>query len=69
VKFTVRFKGRQLAHKELGFDLLDKIAEKLKGLIVIDSPTKNEGRTISMVVSPVKDFDKIYETKKEELID
>ncbi len=69
VKFTVRFKGRQLAHKELGYELLDKIKEKLDGLIEVDSPTKNEGRTISMIVSSTKDFEKLYEKRKEELFD
>ncbi len=67
VKFTVRFKGRQYAHKELGFVLLEKIKNKLEDLIEIDSPPKNEGRTISMTVSATKEFEKIYEKRKEEL--
>ena len=69
VKFTVRFRGRQLAHKELGYELLEKLKDKLEGLIEIDSPTKNEGRTISMIVSPSKEFDKLFEKRKEELFD
>ena len=67
VKFTVRFRGRQLAHKDIGFKLLDRIKEDLKDLIEIDSPAKSEGRTISMIASPKKDIDKILEkTNKEE---
>jgi len=61
VKFTVRFRGRQLAHKDIGFKLLDRIKEDLKDLIEIDSPAKSEGRTISMIASPKKDIDKILE--------
>lgn len=61
VKFTVRFRGRQLAHKDIGFKLLDRIKEDLKDLIEIDSPAKSEGRTISMIASPKKDIDNILE--------
>lgn len=66
VKFTVRFRGRQLAHKDIGFKLLERIQEDLKDLIEIDSSAKSEGRTISMIVSPKKDIDKILEKKDKE---
>ncbi len=61
VKFTVRFRGRQLAHKELGYEVLEEVTEYLKDLIDIESKPKNEGRTISMVVSPKKEIDDMIE--------
>ncbi len=68
VKFTVRFKGRQLAHKDLGYKLLDKLRGELKEIIDIDSEPKSEGRTISMIVAPKKDIDKILENQKDEQV-
>jgi len=59
VKFTVRFKGRQLAHKDLGYKLLEKLRAELKEIVDIDSEPKSEGRTISMIVAPKKDILKI----------
>lgn len=58
VKFTIRFKGRQITHKELGFELLDKLKEELKEYAEVDSPPKNEVRAISMVLAPKKDAGK-----------
>ncbi|MCD6182502.1 MAG: translation initiation factor IF-3 [Candidatus Cloacimonetes bacterium] len=58
VKFTVRFRGRQLAHKDIGFNLLERLMEDLKDLVEIDSRPKSEGRTIFIIVSPVKDIEK-----------
>ncbi len=69
VKFTVRFKGRQLAHKDLGFKLLEKLSIELKDIINIDSHAKSEGRTISMIVSPKNNIDKYFEEKDKENIE
>jgi len=66
VKLTVRFKGRQLAHKDLGYELLDKLQEDLQELIEIDSKPKSEGRQISMIIAPKKDIDQIIKKQKEE---
>jgi len=66
VKFTVRFRGRQLAHKDIGFKLLDKLVEELKEIIDIDSQPKSEGRTIFLIASPKKDIDSIIEEWEEE---
>ncbi|HCX73196.1 MAG TPA: translation initiation factor IF-3 [Candidatus Cloacimonas sp.] len=66
VELTVRFKGRQLAHKDLGYKLLDKLQEDLKDLIEIERKPKAEGRQISMVIAPKKDIDQIIKKKKEE---
>lgn len=59
VKFTVRFRGRQLAHKELGFSLLEKLLQELKDIIDVEQSPRTEGRTIFTVVSPKRDIEKI----------
>ncbi len=61
VKLTVRFRGRQLAHKELGYDLLNKLKEELKDIVDLDRDINAEGRTIFMIVSPKKDIDTLIE--------
>ena len=61
VKFTVRFRGRQLAHKDMGFDLLNEVIDKLNEIIDVESKPVSEGRTISMIVAPKKDIDKLIE--------
>ena len=66
VKFTVRFRGRQLAHKEIGFKLLEKLVEDLKDYIDVEHQPRSEGRTIFTIVSPKKDIDKLLESKLEE---
>ncbi len=53
VKVTVYFRGRELAHTEMGYDLLQKIAEDIQEDGTVDQPPKKEGRnTISMLVVP-----------------
>ena len=66
VKFTVRFRGRQLAHKDLGFNLLEKLLKELKDIVDVDFQPKSEGRTIFTIVTPKKDIDKILESKEDE---
>ena len=65
VKFTVRFRGRQLAHKDIGFKLLEKLVKDLKDYIDVEHQPRSEGRTIFTIVSPKKDIDKILETNED----
>jgi translation initiation factor IF-3 len=51
VKVGVRFRGRELAHPEIGRRLLDKILEGLKGIAVVERPAIMEGKIMSMIVS------------------
>ncbi|MCK4957265.1 MAG: translation initiation factor IF-3 [Candidatus Cloacimonetes bacterium] len=62
VKLTVRFRGRQLAHKDLGFNLLERLLAELASLVVVEVKPRNEGRTVFTIISPKKDIDKILET-------
>ncbi|MCB5223944.1 MAG: translation initiation factor IF-3 [Candidatus Cloacimonadaceae bacterium] len=61
VKFTVRFRGRQMAHKELGFNVLEKLKNDLSYLADVDSEPVSERNLLSMIMSPKKDIDRILE--------
>lgn len=52
VKFTLRFRGREMTHPELGERVLEKIKDDLGETIVIESDIRREGRTMTMLVSP-----------------
>lgn len=52
VKVTVRFKGREMAHPQLGRQVLEAIAQNLKGVASIERTPLMEGRTMSMIVTP-----------------
>ena len=52
VKVTIRFRGRELAHTELGLDVLKDVLAKVEGDYVMDKPPAMEGRFMSMVLSP-----------------
>src|SRR6059036_2802155 len=54
VKVTIMFRGREMAHTELGRRLLDRLTEDLKDLATVDTYPKLDGRNMTMVVAPVK---------------
>jgi translation initiation factor IF-3 len=54
VKFTLRFRGREMAHQDLGMKLLDQIKQELAEKVKIESHPSFEGRQVVMVVAPVK---------------
>ena len=52
VKVSVRFRGREMAHTEIGADLLKDFAEKCAEIANMDKAPKLEGRNMSMFLSP-----------------
>jgi len=52
VKVSVRFRGREMAHTNLGEVLLRQFAEKCSEIAVLDKQPKLEGRSMSMFLSP-----------------
>ena len=54
VKVSVRFRGREMAHTEIGRKLLDKFAEQCAEIANVDKGAKLEGRNMSMFLSPKK---------------
>lgn len=53
-KITVRFKGRELTHRELGMDLLKRIETDLEEIAAVEQFPKLEGRQMVMVMGPKK---------------
>ncbi|MDF9391406.1 MULTISPECIES: translation initiation factor IF-3 [Methylococcus] len=53
-KITVRFRGRELAHRELGMDLLKRIETDLEEYASVEQFPKLEGRQMSMTLAPKK---------------
>ena len=54
VKITVRFRGRELAHSELGMQVMERLKGELDELAVIEQYPKMEGKQSVMVMSPRK---------------
>jgi len=54
VKLTVRFRGREMAHPDIGKALLDQLAEQLRSVGTIEQPPRMEGRTMTMLLNPVR---------------
>ena len=52
VKVTIMFRGRELSHPELGKEVLDRVAEKLRDLVIVERTPKLEGKNMTMVLSP-----------------
>ena len=52
VKVTMMYRGRQMAHIELGREVLDRVAQELKDIGKIEQEPKLEGRNMSMVLAP-----------------
>lgn len=52
VKVTIRFRGRELAHTDLGFGVLKEITNRLQDNYVIDKQPAMEGRFMSMTLNP-----------------
>jgi len=52
VKVTVRFRGREITHTELGAELLDKVKEDTKDIAQVESESKMEGRVMTMMLAP-----------------
>jgi translation initiation factor IF-3 len=54
VKVTIMFRGREMAHTELGRKLLDRLSVDLKELATVETFPKLDGRNMVMVMAPVK---------------
>jgi translation initiation factor IF-3 len=54
VKVTIMFRGREMAHTELGRKILDRLVVDLADVAVVDSAPKQDGRNMIMVIAPNK---------------
>jgi translation initiation factor IF-3 len=55
VKVTIMFRGREMAHQDLGRRLLDKLATDVAEIAKVDTPPKVDGRNMTMVLGPYKE--------------
>ncbi len=53
-KVSLRFRGREMAHQELGMDIMKRIVVDLESLSTVEQEPKIEGRQIVMVLAPKK---------------
>jgi len=54
IKVTIKFKGRQMAHTELGLDVMNRFADSLKEIADVAEKPNLDGRTMSMLLTPKK---------------
>lgn len=54
VKIRIRFRGREITHPEVARDLLERIAQDLSDVAVIEQAGEMEGRTMLMILGPAK---------------
>lgn len=52
VKVTMMFRGRQVAHPELGKDVLDRVSNELADVGKVETDAKLEGRNMTMILAP-----------------
>ena len=70
VKITIMFRGREMAHPEQGLSILERLADDLKEIAVIEQQPKLEGRNMHMLIAPLpasakKKRDKEKESEQE----
>lgn len=53
VKFTIMFRGREIVHSELGFKVMEHVQADLQGIAVVEKKPSQEGRNITMIMSPL----------------
>ncbi len=54
VRAVVRFKGREMAHQEIGREMLERFEQALTDIGTVDKKPSLDGRILSMIISPVK---------------
>jgi translation initiation factor IF-3 len=53
VKLTIMFRGREMAHPELGLRILERIADEVSEIAIVESSPRQDGRNMTMVLHPV----------------
>lgn len=66
VRFQLRFRNRENAHKELGLDVMAKVVEDMKTMGKVDQPAKLAGNTVTMVLAPLPAGQRVKKFKKYE---
>jgi translation initiation factor IF-3 len=53
LKVSIRFRGRQMAHTEVGYDVMKDFAKRLEEVAVVETRAKMEGRNMTMMMGPI----------------
>jgi len=54
VKLTIMFRGREMAHPELGRKILERVADQVAEFAIVESSPRQDGRNMTMVLHPIK---------------
>ena len=54
VKLTIMFRGREMAHPELGRRILERVAERVAEVAMVESAPRQDGRNMTMVLNPIR---------------
>ncbi|HEV2309412.1 MAG TPA: translation initiation factor IF-3 [Acidimicrobiia bacterium] len=54
VKLTIMFRGREMAHPELGLRILERIADEVSEIAMVEAAPRQDGRNMTMVLHPLK---------------
>ena len=65
VKFTIRFRGREMQHKEAGYDILNHIKEQFADICDVEKEPVRMGRTLSMTLVGISDKKKFGKGAKD----
>lgn len=55
VKLTIRFRGRAITHSDIGKNVLERVAEQVKDICIVERAPKMEGRSMLMILAPKAD--------------
>lgn len=64
VRVQLQFRGRENAHKDLGFVVLKRVAEDIKGCSNLDQPPRLSGRAVAMTLSPLAPEQRVFKFLK-----
>lgn len=64
VRFQLRFKARENAHKELGLEMMAKVVEDMRTMAQVDQAAKLAGNTVTMVLAPLPANQRVRKFKK-----
>lgn len=68
VKVTLMFKGREMAHPEIGMQLMNDVADGVEGFGITEGAPKQEGKNMLLIVSPLKSRERqVRKKEKQEL--
>ena len=57
VKLTIMFRGREMAHPELGMKILERVADDVAEFAIVESQPRQDGRNMTMVLHPTRSKD------------